>query len=306
MKVKARPHRCIFNPALFVWVVVLSSPLFSQNTTPDTSQASAAPDAREQSLYHPTTDGMGAFSKKLGTNVLLDQKKIWLSPFHMDKKTSRLWVIFGAGTAALIAADHKLSQQQPVGGTFVQSGTRFSRTGQYYSVYPFAGSLYVLGAAIKDEKLAETGALGIQALIDSALVAQALKVTLRRERPLSGDGGGRFEKGGTSFPSGHTIEAWTIATVVARQYHEHRWVAAISYAYATGVTLSRVSSRQHFPSDVVASAAMGFFIGKFVVDNHNLHEDQLKSSPWTRLGLSPYCSAGGLGAHLRWRLGRSD
>ncbi len=142
--------------------------------------------------------------------------------------------------------------------------------GQYYSVYPFAVGLWVLGRETHDEKLARTGALSAESLIDAAIVGNVLKEVARRDRPLQGDGGGHFWKGGTSFPSGHSIEVWSLASVVARRYGNHKWVPWVAYGCAAAVSAGRVAGRQHFPSDVLAGGAMGFFIGWHVAGANRL------------------------------------
>jgi membrane-associated phospholipid phosphatase len=281
------------------------SPFIHGQTTDSASPGAPRPDIRDTNLYEPSTDNPAAYGRKEVVNVLLDQKRIWLSPFHANRQTARWWLIFGAGTAALIASDHEISERLPNTGSAVRIDSDLSRTGQYYSVYPFAASLYFVGARLHNHKLSDTGALGVQALLDAAIVANVMKVVARRERPLDGDGGGHFETGGSSFPSGHTIEAWTLAAVVAKQYGNHKWVPFVSYAYATAVSVSRVAARQHFPSDVLASGAMGFFIGRYVVNNHNLHEGHFHNrAAWLRPSLSPYFSGGGIGAQLMWQPGR--
>ena len=161
--------------------------------------AQTPPDIRDRNAYE-AQDGMGTTGKKLAVNVVLDQKDIWLSPFRMKKRDTGWWLVFGGITAALIASDHKVSGQLPNHGTAVTAGLDISRGGQYYSVYPFAAALYLAGYKWQNRKLAMTGILSAQSLIDAAIVANVLKEVARRDRPLEGDGGGHFEKGGASFP----------------------------------------------------------------------------------------------------------
>jgi membrane-associated phospholipid phosphatase len=219
----------------------------------------AVPDVRDRNLFDPQTDGAVTFIRKFAVNVALDQKAIWISPFRMNKAKARRWAVIGAGTAVLLAFDHRVSQQLPDTGTSERVGNDFSKAGQWYSVYPFAGAAYFLGLGFHDENLSKTGALSLEALTDAAILVNVLKVAAGRERPLSGDGGGHFEKGEASFPSGHLMEAWALASVVAKRYGNHRWVPLVSYAYASAVSLARISSRQHFPSDVLAGRGDGIF-----------------------------------------------
>jgi undecaprenyl-diphosphatase len=60
-----------------------------------------------------------------------------------------------------------------------------------------------------------------------------------------------------SFPSGHTITAFAVATALSTFYPE---LAAGLYFCAVSVALSRVLLGMHFLSDVLAGAAIGAFL----------------------------------------------
>ena len=89
----------------------------------------------------------------------------------------------GSGTAALIGADHPVSQALPFSGTSMNFGNAASRAGQWYTVFPAAGALLAVGATLHNQKLEETGALGFQALVDADVVTNVVKIVARRERP---------------------------------------------------------------------------------------------------------------------------
>jgi membrane-associated phospholipid phosphatase len=75
---------------------------------------------------------------------------------------------------------------------------------------------------------------------------------------------GKPSSGG--FPSGHTIAAFSVATIISRRYgKQHRWVSFASYAVATAVGFSRLSLSEHFLSDVFLGAALGYSISRFTV-----------------------------------------
>lgn len=59
-----------------------------------------------------------------------------------------------------------------------------------------------------------------------------------------------------SFPSGHTAAAFSLATSLSITYPKW-YVIAPSAVWACGVGLSRVNQGVHYPSDVLAGAAIG-------------------------------------------------
>ena len=67
------------------------------------------------------------------------------------------------------------------------------------------------------------------------------------------------------MPSGHTIAAFSIATVVARRYRKHRWVPFVAYGLAGVVGFSRMTLSAHFASDVFMGASLGYSISRFAV-----------------------------------------
>jgi hypothetical protein len=62
----------------------------------------------------------------------------------------------------------------------------------------------------------------------------------------------------TSFPSGHTAQAFAAATFMAKEYgHESIWYSVGAYTVATGVGAMRVMNNRHWISDVMVGAGIG-------------------------------------------------
>ena len=122
----------------------------------------------------------------------------------------------------------------------------------------------------------ETGLLSAEALIDAGLVTEALKQISNRPRPLSDYGRGDFYDGGDSFPSGHSTTAWTLATVVAMEYHGRPLIKWSAFGLATAVSISRYTGQNHFLSDVLVGSAMGYGIGRYVYKTR--HDRSLDSN----------------------------
>jgi membrane-associated phospholipid phosphatase len=103
------------------------------------------------------------------------------------------------------------------------------------------------------------------ASVSSGILVQLLKYVVGRSRPELWLG--PFDHtlpSATSFPSGHTVGAFAIGSVLyfgARQ-QSIRWTAML---LATGVGLARIFAFRHWPSDVIASALLGTAVGWFFV-----------------------------------------
>jgi membrane-associated phospholipid phosphatase len=212
--------------------------------------------------------------------ILQDQKAIWTSPIHTVKADVKYWVIFGAATTALVATDRWTVKQLPNSSGQVSVSTWGSRVGSAYSLIPITAGFYFVGSGTHAERLRETGLIGFETLIDSSLVVEAMKLVADRARPLESDGKGHFENSpngrwSSGFPSGHAINVWALAFVVVHQYPHPRIVPILAYGLASTVVIARVGARQHFPGDVVAGSAMGWFIGDYVYGKrHNRELDR--------------------------------
>jgi membrane-associated phospholipid phosphatase len=111
------------------------------------------------------------------------------------------------------------------------------------------------------------------AYADTVVVDLAIKAATRRKRPSDIPPGepfndtffssGKSPLKGSSFPSGHAAGVFSIATVIATRYRNHRWVPWVSYGFATAVSFSRVTTLSHFPSDVFLGAALGYTITRY-------------------------------------------
>ncbi|RKX58329.1 MAG: hypothetical protein DRP29_06815 [Thermodesulfobacteriota bacterium] len=65
-----------------------------------------------------------------------------------------------------------------------------------------------------------------------------------------------------SFPSGHTLFVFTLATVLSHYYPRYK---SLWYAFAVLVALERLLNFAHFPSDLFVGAFIGIFLGKKII-----------------------------------------
>src|SRR5207245_6205405 len=88
--------------------------------------------------------------------------------------------------------------------------------------------------------------------------------------------------GGNSFASEHSALAWSIASVLAHEY-PGPFSKLAAYGLASAVTLTRVTSKQHFASDAVVGSALGWYFGRQVYRAH--HDPELGGAAWGTFSL---------------------
>jgi membrane-associated phospholipid phosphatase len=242
-----------------------------------TSQPARVLDRRDRIFYPGDTERPKPLFRKLFLNIALDQKDIFTSPFHISRDNALEWIIPVAAVGALIPVDTHLANAFENSRGQVRWGGRVSDIGASYTLIPIVAGSYIYGAWRDNPKGREIGVLGTESLLDSLIVAGVLKEVFRRSRPDEKHAGD-FWGGGTSFPSGHAIQIWSIASLLDHEYQDKRIVGITAYALAGIVSASRIAAQKHFASDVVAGGAMGWFIGRYVYNTHMSHLAHTRAS----------------------------
>lgn len=200
-------------------------------------------------------------------HIVKDQEAIWTSPAHIRKHDLAWLLPFAAITGAAIATDHRA----------MKDGVSHDAEFNHDNVDASNAMLTVLiavpvvnfgyGEMSGDAHEREAGILGAETLVDAAVVEQGLKLMAWRERPGVDNGNGKFWQSNvgvdSSFPSSHTVFAWSTAAVIAGE-HPAPWSQFTVYTLATGVSLTRVLGQEHFPSDVLVGSAAGWLVGHYV------------------------------------------
>ena len=199
-------------------------------------------------------------------------------PLHYDWKD---WSVFGGiATATTLAFVYDDEIFNYIDKTFTNSQS--NTISQYSDIYgeelfilPSIALTYGIGAIAKDTRLKNMSLATLQSFIFAEVASAGIKVLTCRERPDANSQQptansqswlgpfATFES--TSFVSGHSTRAFALATTVAGFYPEKKWIGIVSYSLATMTSVGRVISKEHWTSDVIVGAALGYFIGRGVV-----------------------------------------
>ena len=192
-------------------------------------------------------------------------------PLHYEWKD---WTVFGGiATATTLAFVYDDEIFNYIDKTFTNSQS--NTISQYSDIYgeelfivPSIALTYGIGAIAKDTRLKNMSLATLQSFIFAEVASAGIKVLTCRERPDANSQSwlgpfATFES--TSFVSGHSTRAFALATTVAGFYPEKKWIGIVSYSLATMTSVGRVISKEHWTSDVIVGAALGYFIGRGVV-----------------------------------------
>jgi len=215
--------------------------------------------------------------RSLEKDFLLDQKQIWTSPARLRFSDTQWLVPLSGITAGLFVTDRDFSKHLSQNPSTLSHYKTLSDAG-LGALVGGAGGMWLLGHARHDEHWSETGFLAGEAALNSLVMVESLKYSLRRERPFQGNGSGSFfQSGGTSFPSEHAAAAWSVAGIVAHEY-PGPLTKIFAYGLASLVDVSRVKSRQHFSSDVLIGSVIGNLIAQNIYSRH--HDPSLGGGEW--------------------------
>lgn len=264
----------------FLLVIGALRPSMGPASPQDTSPASSA-SGSARSLPSGSSVERPVSWKLVVPNILHDQKPIWLFPASVARGR-HVKPALGAilATAGLVALDPHDTPYFRRTDSFAGFNRTFSGRDTALATAIVPLSFYAVSLARKDPYAQRTALLAGEAVVDAEILTTVMKNIDRRLRPSDippyGDfthtwfkSGGRVLSGRGSFPSGHTIAAFSIATVFAERYHRPRWVPWVAYGLAGLVGFSRVPLQSHFPSDVFAGAVLGYVVSHYVVLQHH-------------------------------------
>jgi hypothetical protein len=205
--------------------------------------------------------------KGFSRRFLQEERDLWTSPLRIHQEDTQWLLPLGVGAAGLVLIDRKVSEDVRETPGLQRPSDIVSQAGAGLLVaVPL--SMIALGHFSHNARTVQAGVAGLEAFLHSGITVQVLKTATNRERPNKTLGDGGFWDGGKSFPSGHAITTWAFAAAMSDQYPDQKWVRISGYSVATAVSLARVGSLNHFPSDVLVGSSLGWLIGHFVSRHH--------------------------------------
>ena len=194
------------------------------------------------------------------SHVWEEEKTIWGTPFRKKTWKSPATYLFAGAIAGSFALDDGFSRDLRQNTSFSDFNkiTNSAAVDWIQVAYPLA--TLAVGKMADNAAFSEYGWELSEGALNAFIVSKALKFAAGRNRPHTGDIYG-FREGGNSFPSGHSIIFWTLAETTVQHFKGKKWVPWIAYPLAGLVSFSRITSGNHFTSDVVTGSIIGFSIG---------------------------------------------
>ena len=210
-------------------------------------------------------------------------------------------VIFA--TIAIVPLDKRLAdalQGAPQTNRFFRRVARVVEAIAEPGALLIGGGLYGIGRLAGNERMADLGLHGTEAIIVGMLLTTAIKVGAGRQRPyVDRDRPHSFafmrgwnQEQYRSFPSGHALIAFAAAAAVTNE--TNRWwpnsvwyIGPAMYGGAALVALSRMYDNKHWASDVMIGGLIGTLAGLKVVKYHHTHPDNRVDRWLLGIGLAP-------------------
>jgi len=206
------------------------------------------------------------------TRIWGDFKELPTKPLHWDETQ---WLIAGGvvgGTAAAFLVDANIrtyyrTHKSVILGHISDATTDF---GDYKYQAPLILGLWAGALVTNDSTLHKIVSDGAEASFFAAGFLNPLIVYLTgRNLPSAGENAMKFRPlvpHRYSFPSGHTAEAFTMATVLDQDLRKQfgYWQTPVLYAIALGTANSRIYDAKHYLSDVILGAGIGWSVGYWI------------------------------------------
>ncbi|QQS37555.1 MAG: phosphatase PAP2 family protein [Ignavibacteriales bacterium] len=227
-----------------------------------------------------------------GKIFLEDAGSYFTLPLRFDTNDWLLTAGLTGTTLLMISLDEEIKNK--VGRNTISSfNDDFWDIGTSYGVVTYANlfsaGVYVTGLLSREDDVRVTGRLLLESLTYSGITVMIARYIAGRVRPYYNEGewafkGFNIDNEFQSFPSGHTVVAFALSTVLAERF-DNLWARIGFYGLASITAFSRVYNNQHFFSDVVIGGLLGLGTGLFVVNREN--ERHVPENEQVKINLMP-------------------
>jgi len=252
---------CFLNTSILVLIWVL--PLHAQNNNSDSTDSYFDSRIKEvgNQINYSIDDGARLFNRVAG----------------FDKTDWIYTTAFLLGTAASFSLDTDIRDlaarnQNSTMNAITEIGEKYGNG--VYAVLLSAG-LFTTGLLFENQKVENTGRILFEGLLVSGALVQVIKIVSGRSRPFLNEGPFMFnffetDFDHTSFPSGHTVVAFTTSSVLAATI-KNTYASIALYSLAGLTAYQRIYSNNHWFSDTVLAAIIGTVVGNALV---KINEDR--------------------------------
>lgn len=134
------------------------------------------------------------------------------------------------------------------------------------------GAGLIIGVVMRNHQITHVSLMAAKAALVAGLAVNGLKYSIQRARPDDSTDPYNFNRDDSdnnlSFPSGHTAQAFAIATVIAEATKGHnKYIPILAYSAAALAGWSRMHDQKHWASDVIIGGLIGHLVAKSMMNS---------------------------------------
>ncbi len=266
-------HRRLFFVIAALSAFAITPPVYAENLAVSATESIAHESIKAD--YHQSTIEPDRITGEYVKEYFTDTGKILASPANWNGSDwLKTGLVVGVATGIYLAdTDIRNIAQRNQNSTGDALAAIGNSLGNPLYTLPPLGLFYLYGHVTEDSKARRTSLLAVESLAISGVLTWTIKLATQRPRPFTGESsntwnGPTLKSTDTSFPSGHTTAAFSVASVIAEEYGSNPYVPPITYSLATLTACARIYDNKHWASDAFFGGAIGYFVGKAVVRYH--------------------------------------